>query len=81
MAANFKKKISSPGLNFRKNHQISKDLLKSSKSYGQKPLGVTKDPLGLRRISSHGKNHSHILAANVRRQFSLLSPMQRVLAA
>ena len=41
MAANFENFKISPDfpINFRKSHQISKNYLKSSESYGQKPLG------------------------------------------
>ena len=41
MAANFENDLISPDFpkNFRKSHQISKDYLKISESYGQKPLG------------------------------------------
>ena len=50
---NFEKFLISPDfpINFRKSHQISKNYLKRSKSYGQKPLGgVPKDPPGLNRV-------------------------------
>ena len=52
MAANFENFKISPDfpINFRKSHQISKNYLKSSKSYGQKPLGGPKDPPGLIRV-------------------------------
>ena len=52
MAANFENFLISPDfpIHFRKSHQISKNYLKSSESYGQKPLGgVPKDPPGLNR--------------------------------
>ena len=41
MAAKFEKFLISPDfpINFRKSHQISKNYLKRSKSYKQKPLG------------------------------------------
>ena len=47
MAAKFEKFLISHdfSINFRKSHQVSKNYLKRSKSYGQKPLGVPKDPL------------------------------------
>ena len=47
MAAKFEKLLISHdfSINFRKSHQVSKNYLKRSKSYGQKPLGVPKDPL------------------------------------
>ena len=53
MAANFEKKIISPGfqLNFMKSHKVSKNQLKSSESYGLKPLGVRKDPFGLNWVN------------------------------
>ena len=46
MAENFENFLISPDfpINFRKSNQISKNYLKSSESYGQKPLGVSKDP-------------------------------------
>ena len=46
MAAKFEKFLISPDfpIKFRKIHQVSKNYLKRSKSYGQKPLGVPKDP-------------------------------------
>ena len=53
-AANFENFKISPDfpINFRKSHQISKNYLKSSESYGQKPLGgVPKDPPGLNRVN------------------------------
>ena len=55
MAANFENFLISLDfpINFRKSHQISKNYLKSSESYGQKPLGVPKDPLasiGLKQL-------------------------------
>ena len=52
MAANFENFKISPGfpINFRKSHQISKNYLKSSESYRQKPL-VPKDPPGLNRVN------------------------------
>ena len=55
MAANFENfKISLDfPINFRKSHQISKNYLKSSESYGKKPLGgVPKDPPGLNRVNA-----------------------------
>ena len=55
MAANFENFKISPDfpITFRKSHQISKNCLKSSESYGQKPLGggVPKDPPGLNRVN------------------------------
>ena len=39
-------------VNFRKSHQVSKNYLKRSNSYGQKPLGVTKNPPGLNRVKA-----------------------------
>ena len=47
MAAKFENVLISPDfpINFRKSHQISKNYLKRSKSYGQKPLGALIDPL------------------------------------
>ena len=54
MAANFENVLISPdfSINFRKSHQISKNYLKSSESYGQKPLGeAPKDPPGLNRVN------------------------------
>ena len=54
MAANFENFLISPDfpINLRKSHQISKNYLDSSASYGQKPLGVIdpKDPPGLNRV-------------------------------
>ena len=53
MAANFENFLISPdsSINFSKSHQISKNYLKSSESYGQKRLGgVPKDPPGLNRV-------------------------------
>ena len=50
MAVNFENFLISPAINFRKSHQILKNYLKSSESYGQKPLGVPKDPPGLNRV-------------------------------
>ena len=52
MAANFENFKISPDfpINFRKIHQISKNYLKSSESYGQKPLGDPKDPPSLIRV-------------------------------
>ena len=53
MAANFENFEISPDfpINFRKSHQISKNYVKGSESYGQKPLGgVHKDPPGLNRV-------------------------------
>ena len=56
MAANFENFLISLDfpINFRKSHQILKNYLKSSESYGQKPLGggVPKDPPGLNRVNS-----------------------------
>ena len=47
---NFKISLDFP-INFRKSHQISKNYLKSSDSYGQKTFGgVPKDPPGLNRV-------------------------------
>ena len=53
MAAKFEKFLISPDfpINFRKSHQISKNYLERSKSYGQKPLVVPKDPPGLNRVN------------------------------
>ena len=47
MAAKFENFLVSSDfpINFRKSHQISKNYLKRSKSYGEKPCGVPKDPL------------------------------------
>ena len=52
MATNFENFLISTDfpINFRKSHQISKNYLKRSESYGQKPLGVPKDPPGLNRV-------------------------------
>ena len=53
MAANFENFKIFPDfpINSRKSHQVSKNYLKSSESYGQKPLrGVPKDPPGLNRV-------------------------------
>ena len=52
MAANFENFLISPDfpINFRKSHQISKNYLKRSESYGQKPLGGPKDLPGLNRV-------------------------------
>ena len=49
MAAKFEKFLILPDFptNFRKSHQISKNYLKRSESYRQKPLG---DPPGLNRV-------------------------------
>ena len=59
MAANFENFLISLGfpLNFRKSHRILKNSLKSSNSYGLKPLGVPKDPRGLNRanVSANSK--------------------------
>ena len=55
MATNFENFLISPDfpINFRKSHQISKNYLKSSESYGQKPLGgVPKDHPGLNRVKA-----------------------------
>ena len=54
MAAKFEKFLISPDfpINVRKSNQISKNYLERSKSYGQKPLGVPKDPPGLNRVKS-----------------------------
>ena len=55
MAAKFEKILISPDfpINFRKIHQVSKNYLKCSKSYGQKPLqGSLKTPPGLNRVKS-----------------------------
>ena len=54
MAAKFEKFLIPPDfqINFRKINQISKNYLKHSKSYGQKPLGVSKDPPGLNRVNN-----------------------------
>ena len=55
MAANFEKKILFHLVSHQileKSHRISKNWLKSSKSYGQKPLGVPKDPPGLNRVKT-----------------------------
>ena len=51
-AANFQNFKISPDfpINFRKSHQISKNYLKSSESYGKKPLGVPKEPPSLNRV-------------------------------
>ena len=51
MAANFENfKISLDfPINFRKSHQISKNYLKSSESYGQKPLGGSLKTPGLNK--------------------------------
>ena len=51
MAAKFEIFLISPEfpVNFRKSHRISKNYLKSSESYGQKPLG---SPPGLNRVNS-----------------------------
>ena len=57
MATNFENFLISPDfpINFRKSHQVSKNYLKSSESYGQKPLGggggVRKDPPGMNRVN------------------------------
>ena len=53
MAADFEIFLISPDfpINYEKSNQISKNYLKSSESYGQKPLeGVPKDPPGLNRV-------------------------------
>ena len=53
MAANFENLKLFPDfpINFRKSHQVSKNYLKSSESYGQKSFkGVPKDPPGLNRV-------------------------------
>ena len=58
MAAKFEKFLILPDflINFRKSHQVSKNYLKRSKRYGQKPLGgVPKDPPGLNRVNDLGK--------------------------
>ena len=54
MAANFEffKILPDFPINFRKSQHISKNYLKSSESYGQKPLGVSKDPPGLNRVNT-----------------------------
>ena len=54
MAANFENFKVSPDfpINCRKSHQISKNYVKSSESYGRKPLGVPKDPPGLNRVNT-----------------------------
>ena len=54
MAANFENFLISLDfpINFRKSHQISKNYLKSSERYGQKPLGVPKD-LNRVKIENH----------------------------
>ena len=57
MAANFENFKISPDLpiNSWKSHQMLKNYLKSSESYGQKPFeggGVPKDPPGLNRVNS-----------------------------
>ena len=55
IAANFENFLISPDfpIHFRKIHQISKNYLKSSESYGQKPLGgVPKDSPNLNRVKS-----------------------------
>ena len=66
MAANFEKFFISPGfpLNFRKSHRISNNQLKTSESYGQKPLGVPKDPPGLNRVKSKWMQNFVILSAH-----------------
>ena len=53
MTANFENFLISPDfpINFRKSYQISKNYLKRPESYGQKPLGVPKDPPGLNRVN------------------------------
>ena len=53
MASNFENFYISPDfpIHFKKSHQMSKKYLKSSESYGQKPLGVPKDPHGLNRVN------------------------------
>ena len=52
MVAKSEKFLISPGfpINFKKSHRLSKNYLKSSKSYGQEPLGVPEDPLSLNRV-------------------------------
>ena len=53
MAAKFENFSISPEfpINFRKNHQISKNYIESPESYGQKPLeGSLKTPPGLNRV-------------------------------
>ena len=59
MAAKVEKILISPGfpINFWKIHRISKNYLKSSKSYGQKPLGVPEEPPpGLNRLKKQKFN-------------------------
>ena len=53
MAAKFEKFLILPDfpIKFRKSHQISKNYLKRSESYGQKPLGgPERPPSGLNRV-------------------------------
>ena len=50
--SNFEQIFISPGfpINFRKSHRISKNYLKSAKSYGQKSLVGPQRPPGLNRV-------------------------------
>ena len=58
MAANFENFLISPDfpINFSKSHQISKNYLKSSESYRQKPLG---GPPGLNRVKHYKLDPVH----------------------
>ena len=53
MAVKFEQFLNLPDflINFRKSHEVSKNYLKCSKSYGQKPLGGPKRPLGLNKVN------------------------------
>ena len=53
MAANFENFLISLDfpIHFKKSHEISKNYLESSESYGQKPLGGSLRPPGLNRAS------------------------------
>ena len=82
-SANFENFKISPDfpIKFRKSHQISKNYLKSSESYGQKPLGGSLNPglnsvkdlisillygqLELRVVGNHVDNKIHLAYATI----------------
>ena len=68
MAPKFEKFLISPDfpINFREIHQVSKNYLKCTKSYGQKPLGVPKDPPGLNRVKTYQNHYFPALFTNPR---------------
>ena len=53
MAAKFENFLILPDflINFRKSHQVSKNYLKRSKRYGQKPLGGSLKTPGLNKVN------------------------------